>query len=258
MIKRALLVTITFFVAVQSAFAQNFEQDQLPATLAKIKPSIVSVGTYMPTRSPRGVFLGTGFVFGNGTYIATNAHVVRRKLDLPHKEELAVFMQMGKKSSMAYVKKVAVDLKYDLAILKIKGPGKLPALKLGDVKSVREGQLYAFTGYPIGMVLGLFPVTHRGIISAITPIVIPQLSAKKLNPKLMKRLKEPYNVFQLDATAYPGNSGSPLYNIRTGEVIGIINKVFVKQSKETAITDPSGISYAIPINYLAKLQKKAQ
>jgi len=129
----------------------------------------------------------------------------------------------------------------------------LPPFKLGNVSSVREGQLYAFTGYPIGMVLGLHPVTHRGIISAISPVAIPLIRTNKLNEKLLKRLQDPYPVFQLDATAYPGNSGSPLYDTESGEVIGVINKVFIQESKETAITKPSGITYAIPVNHVEKL-----
>jgi S1-C subfamily serine protease len=103
------------------------------------------------------------------------------------------------------------------------------------------------------MVLGLYPVTHRGIISAITPNVIPAIRSGSLNLKMLHRLQEPYNVFQLDATAYPGNSGSPLYNTETGEVIGVINKVFVQESKENVLSNPSGISYAIPINHVEKL-----
>ena len=31
-------------------------------------------------------------------------------------------------------------------------------------------------------------------------------------------------VYQRDGTAYPGNSGSPLYSPVTGEVVGIITK----------------------------------
>ena len=62
-------------------------------------------------------------------------------------------------------------------------------------------------------------------------------------------------MFQLDATAYPGNSGSPLYDPATGEVIGIVNMVFVKGTKESALTQPSGITYAIPSRYLIELLK---
>jgi serine protease Do len=67
-----------------------------------------------------------------------------------------------------------------------------------------------------------------------------------LTPKLIKRADDPFTIFQLDATAYPGNSGSPLYDGETGEVIGVINSVFVKGAKENALRDPSGITYAIP------------
>jgi S1-C subfamily serine protease len=47
-----------------------------------------------------------------------------------------------------------------------------------------------------------------------------------------------------------------MYDVKTGEVIGIINKVFVQQSKETVISAPSGITYAIPVKYLHNLLKK--
>lgn len=226
---------------------------RLPDTLAKLKPGIVAVGTYLPKRNPRSVFLGTGFVVGDGKYIVTNAHVVPETLDVEHLEKIAVFYRQGNTEQMLLATEAAMDKAHDLAVLKITEP--LPALKLGDADAVKEGQIYAFTGYPIGMVLGLYPVTHRGMISAITPNVIPTINAGQINPKLLKRLGEPYTVFQLDATAYPGNSGSPLYDVDSGAVVGVIDKVFIQQSKENALTHPSGITYAIPVNHVAKLLK---
>jgi hypothetical protein len=41
-----------------------------------------------------------------------------------------------------------------------------------------------------------------------------------------------------------------------GSVVAIINKVFVQQTKEAAITNPSGITYAIPVKYLSELLEK--
>ncbi|MCL7421349.1 MAG: serine protease [Methylobacter sp.] len=243
-----LLVLLPFMADISRA-------DQVLAnTLEKIKPGIVAVGTYMPKRNPRAVFFGTGFAVGDGSVIVTNAHVIPPKLDAEHLEQLAVFFRRGGASKAVLARELALDKDHDLAILKL-SEGQLPPVKLGDVSSVREGQLYAFTGYPIGMILGLYPVTHRGIISAISPVVIPMLKSEQLNAKLLKRLKEPYDVFQLDATAYPGNSGSPLYDIDTGEVIGVINKVFVQESKENVLSKPSGITYAIPVNYVEILMK---
>jgi hypothetical protein len=39
-------------------------------------------------------------------------------------------------------------------------------------------------------------------------------------------------------------------------VLGVINAVFVKGLKETAITAPSGITYAIPVNHVRDLLRK--
>ena len=47
------------------------------------------------------------------------------------------------------------------------------------------------------------------------------------------------------------------YDPSTGKVIGIVNAVFVKESKESLLQKPSGISYAIPINFARELMKKA-
>jgi S1-C subfamily serine protease len=140
-----------------------------------------------------------------------------------------------------------------LALLKIDGP-PLPALRLGDSDGVREGEIYLFTGFPIGPVLGLVPATSRAMISAITPIAMPAARADKLDARSIRRLAAgAFPVFQLDGTAYPGNSGSPVYDPRSEKVIGIVNMVFVKGTKEAALTHPSGISYAIPAQRLKSL-----
>ena len=149
---------------------------------------------------------------------------------------------------------VGRDPTTDLAVLRLEGGPPLPALRLGSGARVLEGQEIAFTGFPIGNVLGMTPVTHRGIVSAITPIGIPQANARNLNPALIRRLaNDVFRVYQLDATAYPGNSGSPLYDPASGEVLGVMNMVFVKSTKENVLSDPSGISYAIPVEYLQRL-----
>lgn len=239
---------ITFALSHSWAFAG----EPLPDTLIKVKPGIVAVGTFLPSRSPRGVFLGTGFAVSNGSIIVTNAHVLPEQLDDRRLEKIAVFYHKNGQDKFTIAQQVSLDRDHDLALLKISGD-TLPPLRLGSIATVREGQLFAFTGFPIGMVLGLRPVTHRGILSAITPNIIPSINPGKLNSKLIQQMKKPFDVFQLDATAYPGNSGSPLYNPSTGEVIGIINKVFIEGSKENALSHPSGITYAIPANHIKNL-----
>jgi S1-C subfamily serine protease len=97
------------------------------------------------------------------------------------------------------------------------------------------------------------------MVSALTPIAIPSANDRQLDPKVVQRLaRGAYPVYQLDATAYPGNSGSPLYDINTGAVVGIINLVFVKGTKEAALSNPSGVTYAIPVKYLRALLARKQ
>ncbi len=238
---------VIFLLVSETVWAQ-----ELVETIAKIRESIVAIGTFQPTRAPSSIFLGTGFVVADGRHILTNAHVIPDNIDDTHREKLAVFVGDNANIKARSARKILVDYKHDIALLAISGKA-IPAMQLGQSNQVREGQQLAFTGFPIGMVLGLHPVTHRGIVSAITPIVLPAPNTKQLNKKMLVRLQDPYAVFQLDATAYPGNSGSPLYEEISGKVVGIINKVFVKDTKENLLAQPSGISYAIPIQYAQKL-----
>ena len=248
-------LTYIFAAVLSHSWASTGAAQNLPDTIEKIKPAIVGIGTFQKTRRPPSIFRGTGFAIADGLHVITNAHVLPEKLDNDKKEFLTVFAGKANAIDMREATKIAEDRDHDIAILKITGR-PLAALTLGDSNRVREGETYAFTGFPIGMILGLNAVTHRAIVSAITPIVIPQLSGTQLEKKILTRLSAPYNVFQLDATAYPGNSGSPLYHPESGQVIGIINKVFIQESKETVIQKPSGISYAIPIIYANELLKK--
>jgi S1-C subfamily serine protease len=227
-----------------------------PDTIARVKSSVVAVGTVQRLRSPQFQFLGTGFVVGDGTLVATNAHVIARPLQTGADPELlaiAIPSDSPQRAPVRVVQRAGEDPDSDLALLRLPAPA-LPALKLRDSDAVREGEEYLFTGFPIGSVLGLFPVSHRAMVAAVTPIAIPVRDTRKLDTAMIRRLQSgAFPVFQLDATAYPGNSGSPLYDPATGEVIGVLNMVFVKGTKENALTNPSGISYAIPARHLQAL-----
>lgn len=232
---------------------------ELADTIERVKPAIVVVGTYAKLRSPPFVMRGTGFAVGDGTLIATNAHVVPELTGEDAQAELAILVRTGERVLPRTARLLARDTAHDLALLRIDDGPALPALPLRDSGTVREGQPVAFTGFPIGGVLGFAPVTHRGIVAAITPIAQPGGNAGELRDQSIQRLRQgAFPVFQLDATAYPGNSGGPLYDAATGEVIGVINMVFVKASKEAVLEKPSGISYAIPAKHLAALLEQAK
>ncbi|WP_091870375.1 S1 family peptidase [Massilia yuzhufengensis] len=230
----------------------------LVETVARVKRSVVAVGTYMPTRSPALSFGGTGFVAGDGLTVITNSHVVPDVIDTERKEALGVLVATAEGVSFRPAVLEVRDREHDLARLRLSGAPLVP-LSVGDAGQAAEGQALAFTGFPLGVVLGLHPVTHRAMLSAITPAVMPVRSAQGLNPRVISQLRGAgFKLFQLDATAYPGNSGSPLYDPETGVVMGIINMGMVKGGRENAITNPSGISYAVPAQHIhALMQQKS-
>ena len=233
------------------------------ATIERVRGSVVAIGTFERTRSPQFQFYGTGFAVGDGTIIVTNSHVLPPLLDPARRESIAILLPGRVRApkediQVREAKQIAVDVGSDLALLKIMG-ASLPPLKLRDSDAVREGQEVLFTGFPIGAVLGPFPATHRGMVSVVTPIAIPQARAAELDPQTVRRLTSgSFPVLQLDATAYPGSSGSPVYDPDTGEVLGIVNMVLVKSTKESALSQPSGITYAVPSRHLQSLLDKAR
>jgi S1-C subfamily serine protease len=230
----------------------------LPDVVDRVRAGVVGVGKIYPPKQPiprnkhRLTFSGTGFVVGNGQLIITNAHVIPREFDTDNNETLAVFSGRGGDSQVSIARVIKVDDEHDLAVLGIDSKS-LPALSLGDSDGVREGQEIALTGFPIGTVLGLYPATHRGIVAAITPMARPAERANNLSAAQIRRMRNMFDAFQLDAIAYPGNSGSPVYETETGRVIGVVNSVVVKESRESLLSSPSGISYAIPAKYVKKL-----
>jgi len=234
------------------AIANSCFAVELADTVEKIKPSIVGIGVHTPTGRPKNVLSGSGFIIGNGQYVVTNHHVLPDELNDSLLQKMAVFVGSGQAAVVRKAEIIASSKPHDIAILKLQGT-PLPAMKLATGRFVREGSSIAFTGFPIGSVLGLYPVTHRGIIASVTPTITPVSDSRQISISMLKRLRDPYLVYQLDATAYPGNSGSAMYDQKTGEVLGIINKVFVQESKEAVIEKPSGITYAIPVKYLKEL-----
>ncbi len=224
---------------------------ELVNTISRVKPSVVAIGISNPTGSPRIRLIGSGFAVAPGNRIVTNYHVIANELDEERLEQYVVLSGQGATIKVHPVLQQKKAPAFDLALLTI--AEKLPALTVSKAPLLAEGSAIAFTGFPITQVLGLYPATHSGIVAAHTPIAIPVDNSRVLQANILKQLDKPYLVYQLDAVAYPGNSGSALYNPANGEVVGIINQVYIKSSREAVLSDPSGISYAIPSKHLLDL-----
>ena len=219
----------------------------LPDTIARLKPSVVLVGTFNATNSPRFQLRGTGFVVGRGEQVITNAHVLPDNLRQGDAAALVVQVRDGNSGwQMRFAQVVERNSEHDLALLRFDGPAA-PAMAIGDSGRVREGHELAFMGFPIGGVLGFSVVTHRALVSSITAAALPSPTADRLKEQAIRSLRDgTFSLFQLDATAYPGNSGGPLFDPESGTVLGVVSMVLIKGTRESALSQPSGITYAIP------------
>jgi serine protease Do len=170
-----------------------------------------------PRRRQKVSGVGSGFFVSQDGYILTNYHVVKdaikiKILDINHKEYFA--------------KKIGVDPRTDLALLKIKKENNT-YIELGDSNKVQVGEWVLAIGNPLGQDL----TVTSGIISA--------------KGRELSGLEVDYqNFIQTDAPINQGNSGGPLINME-GKAIGI----------NTVIISPSGgnvgIGFAIP-SHMAK------
>lgn len=231
-------------------FAMSFDTTahaDLIETVMRMKPSVVLVGTYGATDSPRFAFRGTGFIVDTGNLAITNAHVLPEAL--PGNNARSIVVQVWSEPgqwNLRSARVAAMDRIHDLALLEFDGPRGNP-VTLAQV-AAREGAAVAFMGFPIGGALGFSHVTHRATISAITSVALPAPTANSLNSRNITQIRTgAFNIMQLDGTAYPGNSGGPLFDLQSGDVVGVVNMVLLKGTKESALTQPSGISYAIPV-----------
>ncbi len=229
----------------------------LPELIAAAKAAVCAVGTFNMLDSPRFGFRGSGFFIGDGSLVATCWHVLPDLTAANRSPGLTSIAVQTTRPDGSLEQRDAELLgssrAHDLALLRVKGqPG--PALSLAAAGTAREGMDVALIGYPIGGVLGFKAVTHRGIVASIVASALPTAGARQLDEKAVMRLREgSFELLQLDATAYPGNSGGPLLDVASGQVIGIVNMGLVKGGRESALSQPTGITYAVPVRYLHAL-----
>jgi putative serine protease PepD len=196
---------------------------------ARVLPSVVMI----KVNGAQGT--GSGFVIHDG-YIVTDNHVITLDGQVRHAALQIVFD--GGRTVQARV--VGTDPYSDIAVIKPQEALKLPALSLGNSRSVRVGDPVLAFGSP----LGLAGTVTSGIVSAVGRPVQPSSSAGVTSaPQVF------FEAIQTDAPINPGNSGGPLVNGQA-QVIGINSAI------DTLGGDPLtggqggsiGLGFAIPIN----------
>jgi serine protease Do len=228
---------------------------KLSEIIKDIKQSVVAIGFTFPGARELTVenIAGTGFIFSEDGYVITCAHVITGK-----QGQLRVSIRGRGEYPHALSEVVLTDMERDIAIIKLPPPPlekigeiKFIPVKFGDSSFIEEGQEVAFCGFPFGGGTGggFMPSTTKGIVSAIRH--------RKMGGGMV-------NHFQLDAMTMEGNSGAPLFDIETGDVIGIINARFdplfngnlpriIIGGKALGIS--TNIGFAIPANLIKPIIK---
>jgi Do/DeqQ family serine protease len=206
--------------------------------VAKVRPSVVNVYASRVETMPRNPMfddpffrhffgepddrqskrvaqsLGSGVIVDASGLIVTNHHVIAGMTDV--KVALA--------DKREYVAKIVLDdPRTDLAVLKIKGDGALPAIALGDSDAIEVGDFVIALGNPFGVGQSV----TQGIVSALARTDIG------IND---------YGFFiQTDAAINPGNSGGALVDT-WGRLVGINSAIYSRSGGSM------GIGFAIPVN----------
>jgi S1-C subfamily serine protease len=224
--------------------------------IAAMRPSVVGIALFLPLKGGSPALVGSGFAVGDGRHVVTNAHVVAPR-DEKVGQIIFVLVENGARVDRRRATVVAALPEADLVLLRMDSGAALTPVRLREeVELAPEGTEVAMTGFPIGAVLGFYPVTHRGIVAARTTNFSALPSERGLTPEVVRGPR--FQIYQLDLVAYPGNSGSALYEVATGAVLGVVSAVALRSTKEKALSEPSGITYAIPSGFIRELLVQAK
>lgn len=203
--------------------------------LKETRDSIVHITTFQTTKKKIEVeiFLNDFFpsetssinsieskTTGSGVIIVKDGYIVTSKHLMADVDKIVVKLQNSSKVYEARL--IGVDIKMDIAVVKIDTKEKLVPIMLGDSSSTKTGDIVFAIGNPFGKGQSV----SQGIISA--------------------KYK---NYIQTDAAMNPGNSGGALVDSR-GALIGINSLILSSNGIN------NGLGFSIKIDKVRDIVKK--
>ena len=203
--------------------------DRPPASVAGIAARVLPGVVMVRVDGSEGT--GSGFIIRGG-YVITDNHVVTLDGRLRH-ASLQVVFNSGR---AVPAKLIGTDPFSDIAVIRPRVTGQLPALSLGNSAGIEVGDPVVAFGSP----LGLAGTVTSGIISALDRPVRPGGTQGVAAQAFI-------NAIQTDAPINPGNSGGPLVNGQ-GQVIGVNAAIATVGDPLAGQSGSIGLGFAIPIN----------
>ena len=197
-----------------SNFVDEDGKYTIEGAAAAVKDSIVEIYTYTDGAKAKLSGTGSGVIVSEDGYIVTNAHVLLEK---------GYHLVETTDGKVYEGKIIGRDTKTDLAVIRIKGTGFLPAV-LGNSDEAIIGEKVIAIGNPAG----LSSTVTDGIVSYVGRMIRGESDGYKMS------------CIQTNAQISPGNSGGALVNMY-GQVIGLSVGGMAHSAYE-------GIGFAIEIN----------
>lgn len=212
-------------LVVTSAFLSEGEKDE-PAKIEaseKLDTKTVIHNTQklvVMIDSPTTFSTGSGFLYNDQGDIITNAHVVAGS------EKVKVRMTDASEYEGTVI---GISSEIDVAVVRVPDLEGITPLPIAVDRTGEIGDEILALGSP----LGLQNTVTTGIISGVD-------RSFEIFPFQYE------NVYQISAPIAPGNSGGPLVDLNTGEVLGI----------NSASMDEGVIGFSIPITHVLSIVKQ--
>lgn len=250
-------MTAVLLAAIIPAQAQNVEK-QLKHVVYAANFAVASI--WYNSENPINMqVVGTAFFVTPDGYFVTAAHVLQQYKPKSAQMTIGLRERSGSGSGL-WFDVVEKDEAHDLALCKVpyplkfredpKNPGTeepTASLRIANA-SPETGDFIAIAGFPLG---SWTPAIQLGTVAAM----------RTTNPNGGRVPAGQRDLLEISAAGNQGNSGSPVIDLHTGEVVGVIVQaqvapLFTNLQGSVPLAQSSGLMFAVPANWVQDLLKR--